>query len=78
MPTIQSDQQAAADRLRTMQAEGYNHVCVNCRIVYQEKPTQEYADGHGGRLLNMCRCGSDLFITIDEQIAILQGKQNAR
>ena len=36
-----------------------------CRV-YAETPLVEYEDGHGGRMLERCRCGSDLFVAVSE------------
>jgi len=46
--------------------EGYKWYCLKCNTVFKDKPTQNYEDGHGGRLLEMCRCGSDLFDKLDD------------
>ena len=40
--------------------EGYKYYCINCNTVYKHLPTEDYEDGHGGRLLTMCRCGCDI------------------
>jgi len=58
--------------LEDLKIKGCNYVCLGCLTVYQEKPTQDYDDGHGGRLLEMCRCGGDLFENIDETILRLK------
>ena len=47
-------------------AEGYKYYCLNCKRAFKEKPTQPYEDGHGGRMIEMCRCGSDLFGSFEE------------
>lgn len=47
-------------------AKGYKHYCLKCHKVYKEVPKQTYEDGHGGRLIDMCRCGSDLFGLLEE------------
>lgn len=40
--------------------------CLRCGRIYKEPPIVTYADGHGGRLLEMCGCGSDLFVKVAE------------
>jgi len=46
-------------------ASGKPYACLGCHSVYAVIPTEEYEDGHGGRLIDMChRCGCDLFIDL--------------
>lgn len=47
-------------------AKGYRFYCPGCSRPYRELPTQQYEDGHGGRQLAMCRCGSDLFANLSD------------
>lgn len=47
-----------------MIAEGLLYFCADCRKCYKEVPTEDYEDGHGGRLLTMCRCGCDLIVSL--------------
>jgi hypothetical protein len=64
--------------LEKLKGEGYQEVCLGCNTVYRKKPLEDYADGHGGRLLEMCnRCGSDLFEKIDETILRLKESKNS-
>ncbi|KKM93805.1 hypothetical protein LCGC14_1204700 [marine sediment metagenome] len=42
-------------------AKGYQVYCLGCSTIYRTPPTRQYEDGHGGRQLPMCKCGSDLF-----------------
>jgi hypothetical protein len=49
-----------------MIAEGCKYYCLNCHICYVHIPVEIYEDGHGGRLLNMCKCGSDLFAHLSD------------
>jgi hypothetical protein len=44
---------------------GAKYVCLQCKTPYQNKPKQPYKNGHGGRMLEMCGCGSGLFDDID-------------
>lgn len=50
--------------------EGYTVYCIGCNTPYRHTPTEQYEDGHGGRRLEMCRCGCDLFanLTDDSQV----------
>ncbi len=50
-------------------AKGYWYYCFSCSRVYKTKPTQQYEDGHGGRGLELCRCGCDLFGTLAAEAA---------
>ena len=46
--------------------EGYRYYCIACSKVFKELPKEQYEDGHGGRALAMCRCGSDLFANLKD------------
>jgi hypothetical protein len=61
-----------------LKKEGYHEVCLGCNTVYKKKPLEDYADGHGGRFLEICnKCGSDLFEKIDETIIRLKKSLDA-
>ncbi len=60
---------ARKKKLELWMEQGYSVKCLNCGTIYKEKPKQPYEDGHGGRDIEMCRCGSDLFIRLKEMIA---------
>ncbi len=47
------------------QNEGYR--CLGCGRVFKSVPTEEYEDGHGGRQLDMCPCGCDLFEKVQSE-----------
>ena len=47
-------------------AKGYEVYCIGCSKVYRMPPTEQYEDGHGGRQLPMCGCGSDLFAKLSD------------
>jgi hypothetical protein len=57
-------------------SEGMRWICLNCGRCYRDKPKESYEDGHGIRLLEMCRCGSDLFKKLNE-VEILVPKVEA-
>lgn len=48
--------------LRDVYNEGYRRVCIGCNTVFKPDCVRRemYEDGHGGRLIEMCRCGCDL------------------
>ena len=50
--------------------EGMKYYCINCKKCYIHLPTESYEDGHGGRVLNMCRCGSDLFAKLNDNSSV--------
>lgn len=54
------------DNLVELKQKGARFICMGCYKPYENKPEELYEDGHGGRYLEMCRCGSDLFASIDE------------
>jgi len=55
------DRDATKKRLKELKNKGANYICLNCKQIYAEKPVQLYEDGHGGKDIEMCSCGSDLF-----------------
>jgi ribosome-associated translation inhibitor RaiA len=59
-------------KLEKWKEEGYRFVCLGCNTVYKRKPERFYEDGHGGRYIEMCRCDSDLFDTIDGIIKLIK------
>jgi len=61
-------------KLENWRREGYQFVCIGCNTVYRQKPQEWYEDGHNGRFINMCRCGCDLFHTLDSVIGIMYRK----
>jgi len=61
-------------KLEGWKKDGYNYVCLGCHTVYKQKPERFYEDGHGGRYIEMCRCDSDLFDTIDGTIVAIKSK----
>jgi len=62
----------AIEGLEQLKKEGYKTMCLMCRRVYRENPSEEYATGHGARLLEICKCSCDMFITIEEKIDSLK------
>lgn len=53
-------------KIKELMAEGYQWRCLKCNRVYKEKRVELFEDGHGGRSLDMCRCGCDLFQKLAE------------
>jgi len=49
-----------------MLAEGYRYYCIACHRVFKQPPTEQYEDGHGGRPLEMCKCGCDMFANLKD------------
>lgn len=58
------DREETKKRFEELKTNGANYVCLGCKRVYANKPTQWQEDGHGGGDLEMCSCGSDLFDSI--------------
>ncbi len=54
------------EKIRILIEEGYRWKCLGCGGVYKDRPEQMYEDGHGGRYIDMCQCGSDLFIELKD------------
>jgi len=46
--------------------DGYLFYCLGCATAYKKIPQEWYEDGHGGRYIDMCRCGSDLFANMKD------------
>lgn len=61
-------------KLENWKKEGYRWVCIGCNTVYREKPQWLYEDGHGGRYIDICKCGCDLFFGIDRPIVMIKGE----
>lgn len=59
------DVEKTLKNLKKLREKGAKHVCLNCTKVYQKKREEVYENGHGGRLLEMCTCGSHLFQDIN-------------
>lgn len=53
-------------KIKELMTQGYQWRCLKCNTVYKEKRVELYEDGHGGRSLDMCRCGCDLFQKLSE------------
>lgn len=62
------DNNKTLDSFEKFRKQGAKYVCLGCHKPYQRKRTEHYEDGHGGRLLEMYVCGSDLFEDIDSFI----------
>lgn len=58
--------EARQQRIKELMGEGYRWRCLKCNTVYKEKRVELFEDGHGGRSLDMCRCGCDLFQKLSE------------
>ncbi|HCR41769.1 TPA: hypothetical protein DIV45_00105 [Patescibacteria group bacterium] len=54
-------------------AKDYLYYCLNCNKVYKELPVENYEDGHGGRNLQMCKCGCDLFADLKTDQPVTTG-----
>jgi hypothetical protein len=50
--------------LKELKEEGANLVCLGCHFPYREKPKE--IDFGAGDYIEFCRCGSDLFMPIDD------------
>lgn len=61
-------------KLEEWKKEGYEWVCLGCHTVYKGKRQEWLYDGHDGRYIDMCRCGCDLFDTIDGIIESIKNK----
>jgi len=55
------DNQKIKEKIGELLTDGYRWQCLVCGLVYKNKPQEDYEDGHGGRSINMCHCGNDLF-----------------
>ena len=59
--------------MEELMQKGAKYICTGCYKVYASKPKTVYEDGHGGRMMEICRCRSDLFTGIDEFIKTIGG-----
>lgn len=55
------DIQETKKHLEELVLDGARYICLGCKKVYATKPEKIYDDGHGGRMMEMCSCDSDLF-----------------
>jgi len=53
-------------KIKELIEQGYRYRCIKCNTAFKEKRQEFYEDGHGGRFIDMCRCGCDLFQRLDE------------
>lgn len=54
------------EKIKKFLKDGYRWRCLGCGLVSKDKRQEFYEDGHGGRFIDMCRCGSDLFIKLED------------
>ena len=59
------DFRGCLNQIEKLKDKGAKYICIGCHKTYETKRTELYEDGHGGRMLEMCTCGSDLFEDID-------------
>lgn len=52
----------AANAVSKLIDRNIGYICVACNTAYENLPKADYEYGHGGRELNICRCGSDMII----------------
>ena len=64
---------ASLENVQALEKQGARHHCLGCNRLYNQKPKEWYEDGHGGRFLEMCGCGSDLFDDIGGLLERLSG-----
>jgi len=67
-----ADISESISNLKALHSRGAEYVCMGCKRVYSDIPSRFYEDGHGGRDIDMCTCGSDLFDSIDGFVAALE------
>ncbi len=68
------DPEVTKEHLGELENAGGKYICLGCSRVYTVKPREEYEDGHGGRYIEMCMCGSDLF----DELSKVLGKLGQR
>lgn len=66
---MRQTRQQQLDSLVKFKKAGKKWVCMGCHGVSVKKRGEWYEDGHNGRYIDMCRCGSDLFEAIEDTIA---------
>jgi len=57
---------------------GGKNICLGCHKVYENIPKQNYEDGHGGRMIDMCGCGSDLFEKLESFLESYKCKSKSK
>lgn len=58
--------EAEQQKIKELIEQGYKYRCLDCNTVFKELRQELYEDGHGGRFIDMCRCGCDLFQKLEE------------
>lgn len=58
------------EEIKKLLEKGYLFRCLSCNTVYKEKKQEFYNDGHGGRYIDMCSCGCDLFQPLEEMTCL--------
>ncbi len=58
------DKEKTMGHLEYLKKQGAKYICMGCKNVYEEKPGEVYEDGHGSQYIDMCPCGSDIFLTL--------------
>lgn len=53
-------------KIEELIAGGYGYRCLKCNRIYKTSRREHYEDGHGGRYIDMCCCGCDLFQKLEE------------
>lgn len=54
------------EKVQKLIDEGYEYYCLKCHGVYKRPRREFYEDGHGGRRIDMCTCGCDLFGRLED------------
>lgn len=60
----------AQKEIRKLMDQGYKWCCLKCGTVSKEKRVELYEDGHGGRSIDMCSCGCDLFQALEHMTCL--------
>lgn len=53
-------------KIKDLLAQGFVSRCMGCGQFFKKVRREFYEDGHSGRFINMCSCGSDLFQKLKE------------
>jgi hypothetical protein len=57
-------------KVKELIEQGYRYRCLGCNRIYKQPRQETYENGHGGRTIDMCVCGCDLFQKLEDMSCV--------
>lgn len=76
--TSSIDVDATLKNIGRLMGLGGKHICLGCHKIYEKIREERYEDGHNGRMLQICTCGSDLFEKIGDFLARMKKRRDEK